>query len=90
MTDTTANDANRGSNKHSIKQLAAPEDYRIWVVRAQIELERMRAWDDKTQLPIKSKEASSVLISILADNMLDQVLRQRLLFGIILDRKSVV
>ncbi len=73
MKEVVTTATNLGSTK-GITPLAAPEQYSIWATRAQIELERMGKWNPKTQEPIESQESASFIITILADNMLEQVI----------------
>lgn len=57
-----------------IKPLAAPEDYRLWSVRTQSALKEMSAWDKAADTPLNTEKSQSFLLSVIADNYLEQIL----------------
>jgi transposase InsO family protein len=58
----------------NIQPLSKPEHYRLWCVRVESALKQMKAWNVKTAAPMDTEESNNYLLSVIADNFLEQML----------------
>ena len=49
------------------------DGYRLWVVRHTSKLKQMKAWDEKTQLPLDTEESNNFLMEAISDAFLEQL-----------------
>lgn len=58
----------------NIQPLSKPEHYRLWRVRVESALKQMKAWNVKTAAPMDTEQSNNYLLSVIADNFLEQML----------------
>jgi hypothetical protein len=64
------------STKNNIKPLTCSKDYRIWTVRVTAKLQELSLWNinEKEPEPFDSEESNNLLLSLISDELLEQVI----------------
>jgi hypothetical protein len=60
--------------KYNVKPLANNAGYNLWAIRVTAVLTELKEWDVDSQAPINTDSAKNFLISVIADDFLEQVL----------------
>jgi hypothetical protein len=61
-----------------IKSLSSKADYALWCLRVQSYLQNLRLWNEDKKQPLDNAQASSILISLISDELLEQILSTNL------------